>query len=231
MTVTLVTGANRGIGLETARQLVQRGHTVYLGARDAGRGTAAAHSVGARPLLLDVTDDKSVAEAAAQVRDEVGHLNVLVNNAGVGGADKEAAHVTEADLRTVYDTNVFGVVRVIHAFLPLLQAACAPRVVNVSSGLGSFGITHDASRFESGVVNVAYNSSKSALNMITTQYAKALPTLRINAVDPGFTATEMNGHRGTQTVREGATAVVRLACADADSPTGGYFSAAGPLPW
>jgi NAD(P)-dependent dehydrogenase (short-subunit alcohol dehydrogenase family) len=231
MTTTLITGATRGLGLETARRLIAAGHTVYLGARDPQRGKEAAGSLGARLLLIDVTSDDSVHAAAALVREEVGHLDVLVNNAGISGGRKPPGEVTAADLRAVYDTNVFGVVRVTQAFLPLLAASSAPVVVNVSSGMGSLTITTDPARFESTLPGLAYPSSKSALNMLTSQYAKAFPAIRINAVDPGYTATDLNGHRGTQTVEQGAEIIAAMAMIGPDGPTGGYVSASGPVPW
>jgi NAD(P)-dependent dehydrogenase (short-subunit alcohol dehydrogenase family) len=231
MTTTLITGATRGLGLETARRLVAAGHTVYLGARDEQRGKEAADRVGGRPVRLDVTRDESVEAAAAFIGQETGHLDVLVNNAGIVGRRTPVGEVTAADMLAAYDTNVFGVVRVTRAFLPLLAASSVAVIVNVSSGMGSLAITTDPGRFESTLVNLAYPSSKSALNMITTQYAKACPAIRINAVDPGYTSTDFNEHRGTQTVEEGAEIIVRMASIGADGPTGGYFSAAGPVPW
>lgn len=235
MTTTLITGANKGLGLETARRLVEVGHTVYLGARDAQRGVAAAGRIGARPLLIDVTCDASVLAAAELVRDQVGHLDVLVNNAGVIGAVRPAGEVTAGDMLTVYDTNVFGVVRVMRAFLGLLEAAAAPVVVNVSSGLGSLAVTADpvghASVVPVWVPALAYGSAKAALNMVTAQYAHAYPTIRINSVDPGHTATDLNGHTGAQSVEEGAEIIVRMAVIGPDGPTGGYFAATGPVPW
>ncbi|MGI8452160.1 MAG: SDR family oxidoreductase [Streptosporangiaceae bacterium] len=231
MTTTLITGANKSLGLETARRLAEAGHTIYLGSRDEQRGKEAAGRIGARPVQIDVTSDDSVQAAAALIRDEAGRLDVLVNNAGISGGLKSPGDVTAADMRAVYETNVFGVVRVTHAFLPLLAASEAPVIVMVSSGLGSLTITTDPSRFESTLVVLPYPSSKAALNMITTQYAKAFPAMRINTVDPGYTATDFNQHRGTQTVGEGAEIIVRMASLGADGPTGGYFSAAGPVPW
>ncbi len=231
MTTTLITGATKGLGLETARQLAAAGHTVYLGARDEQRGQEAAAATGGQPLLLDVTSDESVQAAAKRVRGEAGHLDVLVNNAGISGGRRPAGEVTADDLRTVYETNVFGMVRVTQAFLPLLEASAAPVIVNVSSGLGSLAVTTDPDRFESTFVSLAYPSSKAALNMLTSQYARAYPAMRVNAVDPGYTATDLNGHRGTQTVAQGAEIIVRMAGMGRGGPTGGYFSAAGPVPW
>jgi NAD(P)-dependent dehydrogenase (short-subunit alcohol dehydrogenase family) len=231
MTTTLITGATKGLGRETARRLVAAGHTVYLGARDAQRGKEVAADLGAELLLIDVTSDDSVQAAAAVVREQAGHLDVLVNNAGIAGGRIPPGETTAADMQAVYDTNVFGVVRVMHAFLPLLEASVSPVVVNVSSGLGSLTVTNDRSRFESTLLGLAYPSSKAALNMITSQYAKAYPAIKINVVDPGYTATDLNGHRGTQTVEEGTEIIVRMATIGADGPTGGYFDAAGTVPW
>jgi NAD(P)-dependent dehydrogenase (short-subunit alcohol dehydrogenase family) len=231
MTTTLITGANKGLGRETARRLIELGHTVYLGCRDAGRGQQAAADLGGVPLLVDVTSDASVAAAAAQIRERAGLLDVLVNNAGVAGGLRPAADTTAADMLAVYDTNVFGVVRMLQAFLPLLERSPAPVVVNVSSGLGSLAVTRDPGRFESTLKGLAYPSSKSALNMLTSQYAKSFPKLRINAVDPGYTATDLNGHRGTQSIGQGAEIIVRMANLGHDGPSGTFVDVNGTVPW
>jgi NAD(P)-dependent dehydrogenase (short-subunit alcohol dehydrogenase family) len=231
MTTTLITGANKGLGRETARQLIAAGHTVYAAARDEQRGQEAASQLGARFVLLDVTSDDSAAVAAAQIQAEAGGLDVLVNNAGIPGGFTPPGEVTVADVRQVYETNVYGVVRVTHAFLALLEASAAGVIVNVSSGLGSFGVTTNPARMESGFPTLAYSSAKAAVNMLTSQYAKALPRLRINTVDPGYTATDLNGHRGTQTIGEGAEIIVGMAQIGPDGPTGGYFDRHGPVPW
>ena len=235
MTTTLITGANKGLGFETARQLIAAGHTVYLGCRDPERGQAAAQHLGARLVALDVTDDESVA-AAARLIDEMGGLDVLVNNAGIEGRGEnnaiiDAGSVTADMMREVFDTNVFGVVRVTHAFLPLLQRSPAPVVVNVSSSLGSLSLAQAPESPTYFYPGVAYPASKSAVNMITVQFAKQFPRLRINAVEPGYTDTDLNGHTGTQTVEEGAQIIVAMARTAPDGPTGGYFSAHGPVPW
>ena len=230
MTTTLITGANKGLGLETARRLQTEGHDVWIGARDADRGREVATDLGARFVQLDVTDDASVAAAVATVGGE-GPLDVLVNNAGISGGRTPVADVGVEDLRRVYETNVFGVVRVTQAFVPLLLRSASPVVVNVSSGMGSLAVTTDPARFESTLIGLSYPSSKTALNMLTSQYAKAYPQMRINAVDPGYTATDLNGHRGTQTVAEGARAIVRAACLGQDGPTGAFLDAAGVVPW
>ncbi|GHS84767.1 short-chain dehydrogenase [Actinomycetota bacterium] len=235
MTTTLITGGNKGIGFEAARQLVAAGHTVYVGARDAERGRRAAEQLGARLLLLDVTDDASV-EAAARTVEDDGGLDVLVNNAGIelrtadGGIYSPADETAEM-MRHLFDTNVFGPVRVLHAFLPLLLRSAAPVVVNVASSLGSLTLASDPGRPEHGYPGFVYPASKSALNMVTVQYAKAFPTIRVNAVDPGFTATDLNGHAGVQTVEQGAEILVRMAQVGPDGPTGGFFRTAGPVPW
>jgi NAD(P)-dependent dehydrogenase (short-subunit alcohol dehydrogenase family) len=231
MTTTLITGANKGLGFETARRLIDLGHTVYLGARDAELGAAAAASLGAKFVQIDVTDDTSVAAAAASILEEAGHLDVLVNNAGVSGPQTDSADVTADIVRDVYDVNVFGIVRVTHAMLPLLQKSQSPVIVNVSSGLGSFSRVGDPAHIESSFATVAYGSSKAAATMLTVQYAKAFPQMRINAADPGYTATDLNGNSGPQTVTEGTDAIVQLATIGADGPTGTFVERAGVMPW
>ncbi|MET8426729.1 SDR family NAD(P)-dependent oxidoreductase [Nocardia sp. NPDC004860] len=233
MTTTLITGANKGLGFETARQLVAAGHTVYVGSRDTERGRLAAAEIGARSVQLDVTDDASVA-AAAKIIEADGGLDVLVNNAGIdieGNGAVDLAEVTADMMRTVFDTNVFGVVRVVHAFLPLLRQAPAPVIVNVSSSLASMtgGTTPGTHTY--AYPGLSYPASKTALNRITVQYAKAFPDIRINAVEPGYTATDLNAHAGRQTVEEGAEIIVRMAQVPQNGPTGGYFDASGTLPW
>jgi NAD(P)-dependent dehydrogenase (short-subunit alcohol dehydrogenase family) len=235
MTTTLITGANKGLGFEAARRLIAAGHTVYIGARDAGRGHQAAGRLGARMVLIDVTDDASVAAAAKSIEAD-GGLDVLVNNAGIEMRTEEnavpgAAEISAALMRSVFETNVFGLVRVTHAFLPLLLRSAAPVVVNVSSGLASMTRLSTVGTPAYDYPGVAYPASKAAVNMITVQYAKAFPQMRINAVEPGYTATDLNGHMGTQTVEEGAEIIVRMAQAGPDGPTGSYLGVRGPLPW
>ncbi|MFJ8630427.1 SDR family oxidoreductase [Streptomyces sp. NPDC093568] len=235
MTTTLITGANKGLGFETARRLVEAGHTVYLGARNAERGRAAAERLGARFVQLDVTDDASVRAAAKTVEAE-GGLDVLVNNAGIevrgeNNSIPAAADTTADEMRTVFETNVFGVVRVLHAFLPLLRRSEAPVVVNVSSGLASLTALSEPDSPAHFYQAVAYPTSKTAVNMITVQYAKAFPDMRINAVEPGFTATDLNGRTGSQSVEQGAEIIVRMAQIGPDGPTGAYLDLDGPLPW
>lgn len=231
MTTTLITGGNKGLGLETARRLVELGHTVYIGARDHARGRAAADRVGAHLLVMDVTDDASVAAAAALLAEHEPHLDLLINNAGVFDAMVKAEDATAADMQAVYDVNVFGVVRVTHAFLPLLQASADPAIVNVASGLGSFGVVTDPERFEAQWALPVYASSKAAVAMLTVQYAKALPGIRINAADPGPTATDFTDNQAAQTVAEGTDAIVRLATQGPGGPTGTYADRFGVVPW
>jgi NAD(P)-dependent dehydrogenase (short-subunit alcohol dehydrogenase family) len=231
MTITLITGGNKGLGYEAARRLSEIGHRVYLAARDESRGKAAAESIGAQFVRLDVTDDRSVDAAAAEVGEREGRVDVLINNAGIIGGGAAPAETTTDDVRLVFETNVFGIVRVTHAFLPLLRESSAPTIVNVSSGLGSFGVVNDPGRMESERSFLAYSSSKAAVSMLTVQYAKAFPEFRINVVDPGYTATDLNGHRGTQTVEEGTDAIIRLATLGEDAPTGTFQDRAGMVPW
>ncbi|MFF7155961.1 SDR family NAD(P)-dependent oxidoreductase [Streptomyces sp. NPDC008139] len=237
MTTTLITGANKGLGFETARRLLAAGHTVYVGSRDADRGREAVERLGAgaRAVRLDVTDEASV-EAAAEAIAADGGLDVLVNNAGIESRTADNGVVGAADLtadvmRETFETNVFGLVRVTHAFLPLLRRSAAPVVVNLSSGLASLSRLSAPGTPAYAYPGVAYPASKTTVNMITVQYAKAFPEMRINAVEPGFTKTDLNGNTGVQTVEQGAEIIVRMAQVPADGPTGGYFDAEGPLPW
>jgi NAD(P)-dependent dehydrogenase (short-subunit alcohol dehydrogenase family) len=230
MPTTLITGGNRSLGFETARRLVEAGHDVIIGARDPERGAAAAEQLGARVVQLDVTDDASVAAAAEQVAAE-GGLDVLINNAGIPGEFAPVRETTADHLRPVFEVNVFGIVRMLHAFGPVLERSPAPVVVNVSSGMGSMTATTDPDRVESTLVNLTYSPSKAAVNMVTTQYARAMPRFRVNAVDPGYTATDFNGHSGPQTVTEGTDQIVAMAQIGPDGPTGTYTDRHGPLPW
>ncbi len=247
-TIALITGANKGIGLETARQLGARGVTVLAGARDEARGLRAEQALreagaDARFVRLDVTDPKSAREAADWVDREYGRLDILVNNAGIarGGPPSQ----TDLDqMREVYESNVFGVIRVTNAMLPLLRRVPAARIVNVSSEVGSItSMTDPASPLAQMPAGLAYPSSKSALNMITAMYAKELrdTPIKVNAANPGYTATDLNRHSGFRSVAEGAEASVHLATLDADGPsgilwghlwtTGAPGDAYGPLPW
>ena len=233
----LITGANKGLGLETARQLAGRGCTILLGARDPDLGRRAAAEFAedggdVRFVQIDVTSDDSVAAAADWVSNEVGALDVLINNAGIiGDGAVGPLETAPADFLACFGVNLLGPVRVTRAFLPMLGKATLPRVVMVSSGMGSMTVTTDPDRLESSIVSLVYPSSKAALNMVTTQYAKALPGWKVNAVDPGYTATDLNGHSGHKSVEAGAAVIVDLALVGPDGPTGGFFDDAGPVPW
>jgi NAD(P)-dependent dehydrogenase (short-subunit alcohol dehydrogenase family) len=229
--ITFITGANKSLGYETARRLTELGQTVVLGARDPSRGQAAADRLGVRFVRIDVTDDASVAAAAADVEAYEGRVDRLINNAGILGSHAKAEDITGDDAALVFDTNVCGIVRVTHAFLPLLRRSEAPAVVNVSSGMGSQALTHDPDRVESTIAAPLYTASKAAVTMLTMQYAKAMPEVRFNAADPGYTATDFNRHSGTQTVTEGTDAIVTLATEPATAGTGRYIDRFGPVPW
>nr|MDP9167215.1 SDR family NAD(P)-dependent oxidoreductase [Actinomycetota bacterium] len=169
--------------------------------------------------------------AAADLARQVDTMDTLINNAGIVGPHTSVADLTGPDAQQVFDTNVVSIVRMTHAFLPLLEKSDAPVIVNVASGLGSFALVHDPSRIESTVPGALYQASKSAVLMLTVQYARQLPNVRINAVDPGYTATDLNGHSGTQTVTEGTDAIVAMATIPADGPTGTFTDRHGTTPW
>jgi NAD(P)-dependent dehydrogenase (short-subunit alcohol dehydrogenase family) len=229
MSITFITGANKGLGFETARRLIELGETVVIGARDPGRGQAAADRLGARFVRIDVTDDASVDQAAEDVNAHEGRIDLLINNAGLLGSHAPAEELAGPDAVEILDTNVAGIVRVTHAFLPLLRRSAHPAVINVSSGMGSFALTHDPDRVESKPVAPLYTASKAAVTMLTTQYARALPDVRVNAVDPGYTATDFNDHSGHQTITEGTDAIVALAIEEAG--TGRFVDRFGPVRW
>jgi NAD(P)-dependent dehydrogenase (short-subunit alcohol dehydrogenase family) len=240
--LALVTGANKGLGKETARQLAHGRITVLLGSRNRDRGADAARDLAADgadviPIRLDVTDAASVQAAAEQVRRDYGRLDILINNAGtfVGAS---ACATTAAQTRDTFEVNVFGVVTVIHALLPMLRRSAAPRIVNVSSTTASLSLTSSGADLPGDAgQRLAYTSSKAALNMLTVQYARAfsqdpgLGRLKINSATPGYTATDINDHRGTRTVHDGARIVVELATLPDDGPTGGFFDDQGSVPW
>jgi len=248
-TIALITGANKGIGLATSRQLRARGATVLAGARDEARGLQAERALrdagaDARFVRLDTTDPKSAQEAADWVDHQYGRLDILVNNAGIARAGGPPSQTDLDAMREVYETNVFGVIIVTNAMLPLLRRAPAARIVNVSSEVGSItSMTDPASPLAQMPASLAYPSSKSALNMITALYAKELrdTPVKVNAANPGYTATDLNRHNGFRSVAEGAEASVHLATLDADGSSGilwghlwtteGPGDAYGPLPW
>ena len=230
-TTTLVTGANKGIGRETARRLAAAGHTVLLGARDPDRGRTAAADLGVEFLHLDVTDQGSVDTAAARVRAEHGRLDVLINNAAVNTGVAPLERTSAEQAAAVLDTNLLGVLRVTNAFVPLLRASEHPRIVNVSSTVGSFAATLEHEMFDWEVVPPIYAVSKTALTMLTLKYSRALPGILVNAADPGYTGTDLNDGQGTQTVTEGSDAIVHLATLPDDGPTGTFVNRGGALPW
>jgi NAD(P)-dependent dehydrogenase (short-subunit alcohol dehydrogenase family) len=228
MTVTLITGANRGLGYETARQLIGQGHSVYIGARSIERGEAAATDLGAQLVLLDVTDDASVETAIGVIDEREGHLDVLVNNAGISAT----ADVSGQLGLKVFDTNAIGVIRVTQAALPLLRKSDNPVVVNVSSALGSFWAVTNPERRQFHYPSVIYGASKAAVSMLTVRYAKALPEIKFNAVEPGFTATGLTPASGAgQPVEEGAEVIVRMATIGKDGPTGTFQENGRELAW
>jgi NAD(P)-dependent dehydrogenase (short-subunit alcohol dehydrogenase family) len=226
VTVTLITGANKGLGRETARRLIKEGRTVYIGARSAERGQAAAAELGARFVQLDVTDDASVASALREIDEREGRLDVLVNNAGIG---LPALNGPEA--LQVFDTNAVGVIRVTQAALPLLRKSANPVVVNISSALGSFWAVTNPEHPASHVPAIVYGASKAAVSMLTLQYAKAVPEVKFNAVDPGPTDTDLTAGRGGRPVEQSAEVIVRLATVGTDSPTGTFQVEAGEFHW
>jgi len=236
--IALITGANKGIGKEIARQLGALGMTVLIGARDAQRGEEAAaelkaNGVDARAISIDVTDEAGISAAAAKIESDYGRLDILVNNAGIALDRGPSSTLELADLRRTYETNVFGVFSVTKAFVPLLQKSEAGRIVNMSSGLGSLTQNSDPNGQYAGIKPPAYNSSKAALNMLTVVFAAELKDtpIKVNAADPGYTATDLNQHSGPRTVEQAATIAVHLATLPEGGPTGGYFDENGPVPW
>jgi NAD(P)-dependent dehydrogenase (short-subunit alcohol dehydrogenase family) len=245
--VALVTGANKGIGLQIAKDLAARGLTVLVGSRNLERGETAAKSVGAdaRALQLDVTNQASIAAAAERIRNELGRLDVLVNNAAVSHAGKpgrsleviaksgRASVASLNEVRAVFETNVFGVIAVTQAMLPLLRQSPAGRIVNVSSASGSLTMNAEPTNPHRAMFGAVYSPSKTALNAITLAFALELESTRIkvNAACPGFTATDLNNFEGTRTVEQAAREPVRLALLDANGPTGTFSNEDGPLPW
>lgn len=228
MTIILITGANKGIGFETARQLLELGHVVYIGARDVERGEKAAAALGARFVQLDVTDDASVSSALATIDAAEGRLDVLVHNAGILGD----GIIDGPTALRVFDTNAVGIVRVTEAALPLLRRSSNPNVVTVSSSAGSFWAVNNPDRPEFHLPVALYSASKAAATMLTVQYAKSQPGIKFNAIEPGPTATDMTAAYGIgRSPEESARIVVRLATLGADGPTGTFQDENGVLPW
>jgi NAD(P)-dependent dehydrogenase (short-subunit alcohol dehydrogenase family) len=228
MSTILITGANKGLGRETARRLIELGHDVWIGARDETAGRAAADDLGGRYVALDVGDGASVA-AAHDVIAAAGGLDVLINNAGVSGANRAVLDTVPEEMTAVFATNVIGPARVTLAFRDLLDASDAPVVVNVSSSLASFALATASNR--GGYDGLDYPASKTAVNMVTVKLAGALPRYRVNAVCPGYTSTDLNNFAGLRTVDQGATVIVQAATLGADGPTGTYFDEDGVIAW
>jgi NAD(P)-dependent dehydrogenase (short-subunit alcohol dehydrogenase family) len=245
--VALVTGANKGIGRAAAEELAALGMTVLIGARDPRRGEEAAAALraaggDAHALVLDVTDPATVQNAAQRIEEGFGHLDVLVNNAGITGSgqvspdqarDRLPSTVEVSLVRAVFETNVLGIITVTNAMLPLLRRSPAPRIVNVSSSAGSLTLASDPDGPLAGFTSAAYTPSKTALNALTVQYANELRTdgVLVNSADPGFVDTDLNNRTGHLTPAEGAAVVVRLATLGPDGPTAGFFNEDGPVPW
>ncbi|SEB12830.1 SDR family oxidoreductase [Paraburkholderia sartisoli] len=247
--IALVTGANQGIGLQIAKDLVAHGFMVLVGSRDFERGEAAAREVGpdARALQLDVTDQASIAAAAERVGNEFGRLDVLVQNAAISNTNKRPGQSVEEyarttrpgnvsldEMRAVWDTNVFGVLAVYQAMLPLLRKAPAARIVNVSSGVGSLTTNSNPAFAYRSIFGPVYPASKTALNALTVAMAIELEPegIKVNAVSPGFTRTNLNGYAGTATVEDGAREAVRVALLGPDSPTGTFTRwESETIPW
>jgi NAD(P)-dependent dehydrogenase (short-subunit alcohol dehydrogenase family) len=237
--VALITGANKGIGLEVAKQLGLQKIVVLVGARDPTNGAVAVKAlrdlgVSAELVALDVTNPATISEAAEMVERTYGKLDILVNNAGITGCGSPVpSEVTVETMRQVYETNVFGIVAVTNAFIPLLRKSVSGRIVNVSSGLGSITAASDPTSEFYALNYMPYQSSKTALNAVTVAYAKVLGDgpIKVNAADPGYTATDLNAHRGYRTVEQAAQIVVYLATLPNDGPTGTFSNDDGPIPW
>jgi len=237
--IALVTGANKGIGFEIARQIGRSGATVLLGSRNRAAGEIAAAALAGEGLAahcipIDVTDRASIAEAAARITEGFGRLDILVNNAGITDpADGLPSAASLDAIERVFRTNFLGAVAVTQAMLPLLRQAHSGRIVNVSSGLGSLAQNGDPGYWSAAVKLIGYSTSKAALNMLTVQLAYELrdTAIKVNSADPGYTATDLNGHRGSQTIPEGAAEAIRLALLPDDGPTGGYSNSVGVVPW
>ncbi|MFI6143947.1 SDR family oxidoreductase [Streptomyces sp. NPDC051109] len=239
-TIALVTGANKGIGYEIAAGLGALGWSVGVGARDERRRSAAveklrAAGIDAFAVPLDVTDDASATAAARLIDEQAGRLDVLVNNAAItGDMPQEPTRIDPATIHTVVDTNVIGVIRVTNAMLPLLRRSAAPRIVNMSSSVGSLTRqSGPAGEQTTGPVSAAYAPSKTFLNAVTLQYARELSgtNILINTGCPGYVATDLNGFRGVRTPEQGAAIAIELATLPDDGPTGQFFDEAGPVPW
>ena len=236
--VALISGANKGIGLEIARGLGAKKIKVLVGARDAARGQAAvdtlkAEGADARFVELNVTDAGTVQRAAQWIEKEFGRLDILINNAGIAEWDAKPSTVDLAKVREVYETNFFGPAAVIQAMLPLLKKSKHGRIVNVSSSLGSLTLSSKLDSPFADFLELGYCTSKSALNSLTVQFAKELKdtSIKVNAICPGYCATDLNNHSGPRSAAQGAVAAIEYATIGDDGPTGGYFNEEGRVPW
>ncbi|MGE4431002.1 MAG: SDR family oxidoreductase [Sphingobium sp.] len=237
--IALITGANKGIGLETARRLGEAGLKVWLGARNAASGEQAAATLreggaNVQAVVLDVLDPASISAAAAKIEAEDGRLDLLINNAGINDPkDGKPGSVDPDAVRRIFDTNFFGVLAVTQAMLPLLRRSASASIINQSSDLGSITQQGNADWKFAFVKSLGYSASKAALNMLTVHLAAELKEagITVNAVNPGATATDLNQHRGHQTVEQGAAAGVRLALLEGDPVTGAFFGATQIEPW
>jgi NAD(P)-dependent dehydrogenase (short-subunit alcohol dehydrogenase family) len=237
--VALITGANKGIGFEIARQLGKEGIRVLIGARDRDRGQTAvselkSQGVDARYVQIDLTELATITAAAADIEAGEGRLDILVNNAGIASSgDGSPGTANLEDVRRIFDTNFFGTLAVSQAMLPFLKRSASGRIVNVSSGLGSLTQAGDRNSEFYAFRFIGYGASKAALNMLTVQLAAELKDsdIKVNSADPGYTATDLNRNRGRQTVQEGAAAATRLALLPDDGPSGGFFNASSQQPW
>jgi NAD(P)-dependent dehydrogenase (short-subunit alcohol dehydrogenase family) len=236
--IALISGANKGIGYEVARGLGAKKITVLVGARDEARGQAAvaklkAEGADARFVKLDVTDRETIRRAAEWIEKQFGRLDILVNNAGIAEWGAKPSGVDLAKVREVYETNFFGPVALIQGLLPLLRKSKHGRIVNVSSSLGSLTLSSDLNSPFADFLALGYNTSKSALNSMTIQFAKELKDtpIKVNAICPGYCATDINGNSGPRSAAQGAVAAIQYATIGADGPTGGYFNDEGSVPW
>ena len=234
--IALITGANKGIGFETSRQLGQLGFKVLIGARDEQRGKEAVETlknegIDAKALVLDVINQYTIDDAIKFIEEEYGHLDVLINNAGIFLEDGVLpSQLKFTTLKETFEVNFFGVFAITRALLPLLRKSIAGRIVNVSSGQGS--LTRSSSN-DSSRMQLAYNSSKAAANMLTIQFAKELKNtaIKINAAAPGYTITDMNKGKGVRSVQQASAVILRLASLDENGPNGGFFEDGGEIPW
>ncbi|HEX5228938.1 MAG TPA: SDR family oxidoreductase [Bryobacteraceae bacterium] len=236
--VALISGANKGIGFEIARGLGAKKIRVLVGARDSARGEAAAaklkaEGADAKFVQLDVTDRGTIQRAAEQIGKDFGRLDILINNAGIGEWGAQPSTVDLAKVREIYETNIFGPIAMIQAMLPLLKKSKHGRVVNVTSSLGSMTLASDPKSPIAGFLALGYNTSKSALNSMTVQFANELKStsIKVNAICPGYCATDLNGNSGPRSAAQGAVAAIQYATIGDDGPTGGYFNEEGRIPW